>query len=936
MKTKHTLMVVLVFLVASFSLFAGEVSKEQARLVAQNLYLEQTSGDQTGIPLPELLNCQTLEENGLTLYYTFFIDNHQGFITIAADDRIPPILAWSINGNDITDKEPPPAYTWFMNQLADQISWIIQEQITPEPETVEAWKQYTDPGFSPAEGISAVSPMVQTTWNQGCYYNEDCPYDASATNYCDHALTGCGATAMAQIIRFWEAPLHGVGSHSYYHSNYGTLSANFGAATYNYSAMPMSLSNNNAAVAQLMYHCGVAQDMDYGPAGSSSYANAIDVAFATYFDYNNSIVWRWKDNYSSSQWTSQLIAELEAGRPMIYYGNNNGQGGHFFICDGYQGSNHFHFNWGWGGSYDGYFYTNNLNPGGNIFNDSQGAIFNIYPNQAPPPPVGFTMDFESTSDFSLTFSPWTVNDLDGSNTYTITNHTFPNQGDAMAYICFNPAQVSPPMTEPAIQPHGGSRFGACFAATSPPNNDWFISPQIQLGVGGEFSFWVKSYTADYGLERYKVGVSTTNNNPGSFTFISGSNYLEAPTTWTKKTFDLSAYNNQQIYVAIQCVSHDAFIFIIDDLEVKTGSSAGLTANFSASQTNINVGDFINFVDQSSGNPTSWQWSFPGGNPSSSITQNPVNIRYNMPGVYDVTLTVGDGSTTDTKTKTGYIIVSQGGLPSYMTLDFEGLSNFTTNFSPWMTNDVNGGATYTIVDVTFPGQGEEMAYIAFNPSQTTPPLTNMSAHSGARFGASFATIPPNNPNNKWLISPQMQLGSNPGMSLWVQSYTSEYGFEKFNIGVSTGGTNPGDFVLINTGGPEQAPTTWTKKSYNLGAFANQQVYIGIQCVSDDAFIFMIDDIEISGNVGIDEGMEFSNITLFPNPARERFFINADPGLEAGVSLEIINPLGAVLSTVMLDHFQTMIEIPTTGLPQGIFFLVIKQESKAMVRKFSVVE
>jgi hypothetical protein len=94
-----------------------------------------------------------------------------------------------------------------------------------------------------------------------------------------------------------------------------------------------------------------------------------------------------------------------------------------------------------------------------------------------------------------------------------------------------------------------------------------ISPQIQLGDNSLLNLWVKSYTSDYGLERYKIGVSTTGINPADFTIISGANYLEAPVAWTEKTFDLSAYDGQLVYVAIQCLSQDAFVFMIDDIMI---------------------------------------------------------------------------------------------------------------------------------------------------------------------------------------------------------------------------------------------------------------------------------------------------------------------------------------------------------------------------------
>lgn len=181
----------------------------------------------------------------------------------------------------------------------------------------------------------------------------------------------------------------------------------------------------------------------------------------------------------------------------------------------------------------------------------------------------FSDGFESYSNFALTFSPWTLVDVDGSETYGITDVDWTNIYAPQAFMVFNPSATTPAQTDADIQAHTGSKYAACFAATAPPNNDWLISSPLTAGTNTSVSFWVKSYTADYGLERYKVGVSTTNTDPSSFTIISGSSYLEAPVTWQQKTFDLNAYNGQTIYIGIQCVSNDAFIFMVDDFEFTT-------------------------------------------------------------------------------------------------------------------------------------------------------------------------------------------------------------------------------------------------------------------------------------------------------------------------------------------------------------------------------
>lgn len=176
--------------------------------------------------------------------------------------------------------------------------------------------------------------------------------------------------------------------------------------------------------------------------------------------------------------------------------------------------------------------------------------------------------FETYENFAILFAPWTLVDVDQSTTYGMTNITWPNAYAAQAYIIFNPSATTPPVTDAAT--HGGNKMAACFASTTPPNNDWLITPQVTGAT--QIKFWARSYTAQYGLERFKVGVSTTGTAPANFTIISGANYVQAPIEWTEYTYSLASYGQTPIRIGIQCVSDDAFIFFVDDVLI-TGSSS---------------------------------------------------------------------------------------------------------------------------------------------------------------------------------------------------------------------------------------------------------------------------------------------------------------------------------------------------------------------------
>ena len=198
------------------------------------------------------------------------------------------------------------------------------------------------------------------------------------------------------------------------------------------------------------------------------------------------------------------------------------------------------------------------------------------------------LDFEDVADWAQTFDPWTAVDNDGANTYGITDVEFPGMGDPLSFIAFNPATTDPPMTDdPEIQPYEGERFGACMASIPPPtNDDWMISPQITLGTDPMLKFFVKSYTDQYGLEKYNVAVSTTGMNPEDFDIISGPDPLEAPADmWEMQEWDLSDYTGEDVYVAINCVSEDAFIFMLDSVAIEW-QPVGIPENPAEAQINV--------------------------------------------------------------------------------------------------------------------------------------------------------------------------------------------------------------------------------------------------------------------------------------------------------------------------------------------------------------
>ncbi len=199
--------------------------------------------------------------------------------------------------------------------------------------------------YSQSKGVD---PLLTTYWAQACYYNDSCPEDPNGS--CGHARAGCGATAMAQILKFFNFPENGIGFHSFYHPTYGNISANFENTYYDWPTMPnvlnvSSLPDEISAVATLMFHCGVAVEMDYAYNASYSGTTSIRNAFPDFFGYASTAQLLNKSHFTDSVWKVMLRNELDNQRP-VFYGISSGTGGHFIVIDGYTDDGYFHCNWG--------------------------------------------------------------------------------------------------------------------------------------------------------------------------------------------------------------------------------------------------------------------------------------------------------------------------------------------------------------------------------------------------------------------------------------------------------------------------------------------------------------------------------------------------------------------------------------------------------------
>lgn len=346
-----------------------------------------------------------------------------GFVLLAIDDCVRPVLAYSTTNSISLDDMPANLEGWLEGYRQD-IAAKVAAGIDQTPQVAAEWAHYTGAMPAPKTVADSVAPLLTTRWSQRPYYNALCPYNANSSAL---SVTGCVATATAQIMKYWNHPAVGWGSESYQLQPYGTLTAQFDTTHYRWDLMPYILTATSdtasiMAVAELMYHVGVAVHMQYSPEASGAHISdygvsgypSAETALRTHFRYSQMLHSIFKTDYTDDAWSDIMRDEIAALRPVLYSGYD-ADGGHAFVLDGYDTLGFFHINWGWGGLADGYFTIDSLSPGiggtgGNTtytFNENNHAVVGIEPT------------IMSTADsvvVDMRFDP-AMGTVDGNGTY---------------------------------------------------------------------------------------------------------------------------------------------------------------------------------------------------------------------------------------------------------------------------------------------------------------------------------------------------------------------------------------------------------------------------------------------------------------------------------------------------------------------------------------
>lgn len=460
----------------------------------------------------------TLGEDQESFFHIFNVSDNNGYVIVSADSRYHPIIGYSTKGS-FDPQNQAPSFIAYMNLHKNELSYLINNDVYANEKVKQEWAYLQEKSSLTNIKTEGVEPLLTTNWSQGCGWNAYCPEDSLGA--CGRARVGCVAVAQAQILKYWNFPEQGIGEHSYSHSTYGELSANFGETTYNWDNMPNN--NPNDDIAKLMYHVGVSVNMNYGPTASAAYSHMVVPSLIDFFGYTI-----WTDfidlnHQGSPQVFSEIIDELENFRPLYYAGTPPFGVGHALVLDGYQHNSEanvyfFHFNYGWGGSNNGYY---RLFSGSSYMHNPNTLIRYIIPSDCEDFELPYLEDFETE-----TVHCWTGLNEEMGRWELNSEQNFTDGGNYSAHY-------------------------RCLASVGCNEDSYFISPQIIIPENPQNSIELSFRSLNlcpsfYGSSKNRVHIST--DNGVSFEEIWVAQAEDVVDSWIKTKIIIDEYAGDTINV----------------------------------------------------------------------------------------------------------------------------------------------------------------------------------------------------------------------------------------------------------------------------------------------------------------------------------------------------------------------------------------------------
>lgn len=929
MRNKIQFLILMVFV--SGTLMAGHVPSEKARLTAKNFYFERSRDKDLKLSDIKFSNEFSISYSGSTVLHVFNLEGNRGWLVVSAEDQVFPVLSYSFTGHFIeNDPKMPPAYKSWLDQYKKQIKYVIDNHYT-NATAVNSWEAYST-NYKGTKDIQDVGPLLDPiAWDQIENYNDLCPQDVNAQpGFNGRCPTGCVATAMSQIMKFWGYPATGQGQHSYAHPVYGNQSANFGTATYKWDSMPPSVTSANAQVAKVLYHAGVSVDMNYAPDGSGATMFAAKNSLQNYFKYASEITYQARTDTTPAAWKAIIKSNIDAHRPIMYSGEDSvTNGGHAFILDGYQGSlnDHYHFNWGWSGTYNGYNYLSSIHPdstgaggGSGDYTANQDMIYNIHPAADYYPVAGFygnplTVATGSPVSFTDTSTAPAGTSISGWKWY---------------FSGGNPSTST--QQNPTVTYSDTGTYNVALKVISSQGSDSIMKTDYITVVAQSTEDPVADFTAS--AQNREVGQSVdffdqSSGNPYEWhwTFESGS-----PSSSTDQNPVGIVYNTAGDFnvtlVVKNTLGYDTLVKT-DYIHIVTSTPISPVAEFTADSRLITTGTYVNFTDSSLNTPLTWYWEFPGGTPSTSNLQHPTGILYDNTsiGFHDVTLTVTNNAGFNSLTKTDYILVTQGVSPNYCdTLSnitgSEGLSIHVTNVAGGYVAGKNSKGIKYYAERFINYTASEVSAIEFSVGKnrkTSGSSIKFHVWGGTSAGPSGSplpngtkTIPMSGMTENWYsfltFDAPVQIPSNGIFFVGFEVINDTFALNIVNRNANGSNTL---YVLKSAAG-----SSWQtcKSLFNFGASMDIMPYT---CLVDVPVIAVSD-----------------NIRIYPNPANDFLMIDFDDMDITSVNFSIYDLMGREVKIQQPQQAGNRFQVETTSLRGGLYLLNINSNGKTYTKRISI--
>ena len=804
-------MLLIAMLCVAGGAWADQITPEEALQQAQDFLINRTArkGQASGTT-PQLVAAG--EISGL---YVFNTTDKSGFVIVSNDDATYPILGFSESGSLDPSNIPSNMRAWLQG-YADEIAWLQKQS----PKSRQSGQRRAARRVG-THSTNPIAPLISTTWDQTAPYNNLCPMYSSS----ERAVTGCVATAMAQVMYYHQWPQ----SYTSAIPGYTTLTHNIDLTDglpitiFNWDKMRLSYSDSYSeaeanAVATLMQYCGYSVQMNYGEqSGASTYDMAS--ALKTYFDYGESTQAYSREPFSEGDWADLIYNELANQRPVVYSGHTSDNSGHAFVCDGYKyesGNDYFHINWGWSGTSDNYFLLSALDPetqgtGGSssnlAFNYDQVAVIGIQksnnikitatevgPHSAKLSWTGegdcYNVRYRKASffeDFENGLSQWTVY-ANGEPTGGAGWYTFNSNSNG-------------------VLPHSGDYVASAWSWNGESYNadNWLITPRVKFG--STLKFWVCTHQSYH--DSYEVKLSTGGNAIADFT-VTLQALAPAPANgnWNEVTIDLSAYTGQKGYIAIHHKCYNYNYLFIDDFSIEDKSISSEWENTSSTVpritlTGLDVETTYEVQVQTINAGETSEWSASGRFTTTEASPVPTKLTASniTPTTADITW-MGYGDSYNVRYRQ---------TASKETLFYQ---DFETNLEGWTGNNLDGNSgIYNNLGV------DESKAFAFRWTTNTP---------------------------QYLISPELtNIPAGAVFNFQYRNYESNYR-ESFKAGYSTTTTDISAFTWSEEV-TVSADTNWHLYEMTLPAGVK---YVSIQCTSNDMYYCIIDNISIENVIPFD--------------------------------------------------------------------------------------